>query len=115
MDDDLDRILSDEQDVAPSSAFVENVMAVLRREASTPAPISFPWRRVAPGLAICAASLISLIVIFTIQFREGMVLAGPLPRAFANVVADANSIGLEWIALALVASYVPTRLVLERS
>jgi len=42
MDENLDRILCSDQDVVPSSAFVRNVMAVVRHEASIPGsnPIS---------------------------------------------------------------------------
>lgn len=114
MDDDLDRILSTEQDVVPSSAFVRNVMAAVRREASTPAPISFPWWRIVPGLAICAITLTTLFVVAVIQFRGSSAVAGPVPSLFVNVFETASRVGLGWVALALVASFVPTRLVLAR-
>src|SRR5271163_3934914 len=112
MEDNLDRILSSEHDIVPSSVFVGKVMAAVRREASTPAPISFPWWRVAPGLAICAVVLTTFLVFAVIQFHGGTAVAGPVPRIFVSVVENANSVGLGWIALALVASFVPTRLVL---
>jgi hypothetical protein len=63
MDDNLNRILASDQDVVPSSAFVGKLMAAVRREASTPEPISFPWWRVVPGFAICAVALTALFVI----------------------------------------------------
>lgn len=113
MDINFDHILSNEKDVVPSAAFVRNVMAAVRREASSPAPISFPWRRVAPGLVIVAVALTAFLVVAVIQFREGSV-AGPVPQVLVNVVETANRVGLGWIALALVASFVPTRLVLAR-
>jgi hypothetical protein len=113
MDNNLDRILSTDQDVVPSSAFVRNVMAAVHREASTPAPISFPWWRAAPGLAIGAVALTAFLVLAVIQFRGGPV-AGPVPRVFVNIVETANRVDLGWIVLALVASFVPTRLVLTR-
>jgi hypothetical protein len=115
MDDDFDGILSSEQDVVPRSAFVGNVMAAVRREALTPAPIPFPWWRIAPGLAICAIALTTFLVVAVIQFHEGEGVAGTLPRVIVNVVENANSIGLRWIVLALVASFVPSRLVLARA
>ena len=49
------------------------------------------------------------------QFRGGVAVAGPVPRVFVNVLEDANRVGLGWIALALVASFVPARLVLTRN
>jgi hypothetical protein len=115
MDDPIDRILSGREDVVPSSAFVGNVMAAVRREASTPAPISFPWWRVAPGAAIGAVALTALLVLAVIRLWGGADAAGPLPSAFVNAVNGANSVGLGWIALALIASFVPARLVLART
>ena len=41
-DDELDRILSKETEIAPSSGFVSAVMDVVRSEASAPPPIPFP-------------------------------------------------------------------------
>src|SRR5215470_6644924 len=73
MDENLDRILCSDQDVVPSSAFVRNVMAVVRHDASTPGPIPFPWRRVVPGLVICAVALTALLVVAVIQFSGGAV------------------------------------------
>jgi len=115
MDDNLDRILSADRDIVPSSAFVRNVMAVVRHEASTLAPISFPWRRVVPGLAICAVALTAFLIVAIMQFRGGLAVAGPVPRVFVIVVEDANRVGLGWIVLALVASFLPTRLLLARN
>jgi len=115
MDDNLDRILSTDQDIVPSSAFVGNVMAAVRGEASTPAPISFPWQRLAPGFAICAIALTAFLVIAAIQFHAGAAVTGPVPRVFENVLETTNRVGLGWIAIALVASFIPTRLVLARN
>lgn len=51
--DKIDRILADDPNLAPSSGFADSIMEAVRREAETPAPLSFPWRRVAPGLTVC--------------------------------------------------------------
>ncbi len=115
MDDNLDRILSADQDVVPSSAFVSNVMTAVRGQASTPAPIAFPWWRVVPGLAISILALAGLFIIVVNQFRRGSAVAGPVPLIFVNVTETANRVGLGWIALSLVASFFPMRLVLARN
>ena len=47
----LDRILSAEEELAPSSGFVSAVMERVREEAAAPAPIPFPWKRV-PGAVL---------------------------------------------------------------
>ena len=112
--DDLDRILSGEPNIVPSSGFVTNVMRAVRREASIPAPIPFPWLRVVPGLAISTVALIVLITIIMRIGGSGTGVAGPMPQAFLIGVEEANRVGLGWIALALFASFIPTRLVVAR-
>ena len=52
MTDELDRILSEDAGPGPSPEFSAIVMAAIRREADTPPPLPFPWRRFAPGFAI---------------------------------------------------------------
>ena len=41
-DDEIDRILSSEEGIVPSSGFTVSVMEEVMREASTPPPIPFP-------------------------------------------------------------------------
>jgi hypothetical protein len=64
-------------------------------------------------LAIGAVALTAFLVLAIIQFR-GDSVAGPVPHVFLNIVETANRVDLGWVALALVASFVPTRLVLTR-
>jgi len=52
-----DRILAAEEKLVPSSGFAAAVMERVREEAAAPLPISFPWRRVAPGLALAAGTI----------------------------------------------------------
>ena len=54
--DDLDRMLSSEELLEPSSGFAMDVMAAVRRQAAEPAPVRFPWFRFVAGLA---ASLVT--------------------------------------------------------
>ena len=63
---DLDRILGSERGIIPSPAFPDRVMSAVRSEAAQPAPIAFPWRRVAPILAVWGVALAAGIVLFTI-------------------------------------------------
>src|SRR5579864_458962 len=114
-DDDLDRILSGGPDIAPSSGFVRNVMTAVQREASIPEPIPFPWHSAAPGLAIGTSALVAILVIATMRFGgSGALASGPMPHTFLVIVEEINRLGLGWIALALVASFVPMRLVVAR-
>jgi len=111
MEDNIDRILSDDQEVIPSSTFVKNVMATVRREASTPAPVPFPWLRVLPGLAIVAVALAALLTIAIAQLQTDALATGPTPRVFLDLIRFAKGIGLGWIARAVFAAFAPTRLV----
>jgi len=61
-DDELDGILARNDDLEPSSGFTRNVMDAVRREASAPAPIAFPWKRAMPGLVLCVLTLATLFV-----------------------------------------------------
>jgi hypothetical protein len=111
-DDELDRILSGGENIVPSPGFVLKVMGVVRREASIPAPIPFPWRRAIPGLAIGTTALITFLIIVVMQFARGNeVMAGPMPRVFVTIAEQANAVGLGWTALGLLASFVPMRLI----
>jgi len=108
----IDRILASEDDLVPSSGFLASVMERVEHEATTPAPIPFPWKRALPGFAlaavvfICAA--VGFIRLFASPVRETLTapqLAPPTPQA-------------EWIALALaltLASALLVRKLVSRS
>ena len=50
--DDLDRILSTDDDIVPASGFAASVMEMVKREASAPPPIPFPWLRLVSGIVV---------------------------------------------------------------
>jgi hypothetical protein len=62
MNDEVDRILSAEGSISPSSGFVTSVMQSVQVEAATPPPIPFPWARALPGLAAGCAALVTVVV-----------------------------------------------------
>jgi hypothetical protein len=57
--DDLDRLLSKDDVIVPSSGFAEAVMDAVLREAVTPAPLPFPWKRALPGIVAGVFALIA--------------------------------------------------------
>lgn len=65
--DELDRILSHKDEITPSSGFVNSVMDAVRQDASTPAPIPFPWRRALPGMIAGVIITGSAIAFMAIQ------------------------------------------------
>jgi hypothetical protein len=92
--DDIDRVLSNEDSIVPSSGFAASVMEALQRDAETPPPIPFPWKRALPGLVSCvAAPIILLVVVFSRPSGGTELPAGAVQTA-------------GWIALALVVSLV---------
>jgi hypothetical protein len=67
MDDkDLERILSSEEHLVPSSGFALSVMEAVRDAEAEPRPARFPWWRLAAGVAACAGSAAS----FTALVRD---------------------------------------------
>ena len=61
-DDEVDRMLSRDDEILASSGFVSRVMESVRQEALVPPPIPFPWKRVVPGLAIAGLALMTLLI-----------------------------------------------------
>lgn len=57
--EELDRVLSEEADLVPSSGFVARVMDAVTTEATSP-PLAFPWTRAWPLAAGFAALLLWL-------------------------------------------------------
>jgi hypothetical protein len=59
--DDLDRLISHEPGIVPSSGFTTSVMDAVRAQAQAPAPIPFPWKRALPGIAAAVLALAWII------------------------------------------------------
>jgi len=114
-DRELDRILSDEADLVPSSGFASGIMDVLRNEASAPPPIPFPWKRALPGIAAWALALAFLIVAVLRRSSESPSppsILDNLGSTLAAAFRAAQAIGAGWIAAALLLSYVSVKLTL---
>lgn len=68
--DEIDRILSREEGILPSSGFAASVMDAVRREAAVPPPIPFPWRRAWPLLAAAGVALVLVVVVFVVGITQ---------------------------------------------
>ena len=95
--EDIDRMLTHEDDIVPSSGFATSVMEAVTREATAPPPIAFPWKRALPGLSWCLA----VIAGFLVTGLRSSANASATPEA---VVPPAVLAGVGWIAAALAAS-----------
>lgn len=111
--DDLDRLLSNEEEVLPSSGFVLSVMDAVQREAAAPPPIPFPWKRALPGFCAAGLALVSVVVASILLLNHGAA-AQPLPpewlSAFASLIGASKTFGANWIALALLLSLTSMKL-----
>jgi len=110
-DDDLDRILSSQQEIIPSSGFVDAVMDAVRRESEAP-PMPFPWKRALPGLFAACFTLVSVLVAAITPFTRGTpTRALPTGLSALDLILQAwQTIGGNWIALALIVSLASVKL-----
>ena len=116
MDDrDFDKILSGEVDLVSSSGFTSSVMDAVRMEASAPPPIPFPWKRALPGIAAWILALVFAIVGIIRQPSQtdaAPSTATTILSALTPAFRAAQTVGAEWIAAALLLSYVSVKLTL---
>ncbi|HKI11661.1 MAG TPA: hypothetical protein VKA02_06060 [Candidatus Acidoferrum sp.] len=114
--DDLDRSLSRQEEILPSSGFVASVMEAVRRQASAPPPIPFPWKRILPSLTAAGLSFVSVVVASIPLLRHGDP-SRPLPPQWlsiiASVIAAWKTFGANWIALALILSLASLKLTMR--
>lgn len=112
-DADLDRILSKEEEILPTSGFAASVMQAVQREAAAPPPIPFPWKRAIPGLCAAVLMLVLTVVAGILLTNQGAA-SRPLPAewraALASIVDAWKFLGGDWIALALVLSLASAKL-----
>lgn len=83
--DQLDRILSSEEALAPSSGFTASVMDVVREAAAEPPALPFPWGRLLIAVlswGVCAASGSVLVL------RLGQDVISPVVSELAAVAPE---------------------------
>ena len=96
--DDLDRILSEEEWIEPSSGLTDRVMRAVLEEAEAP-PLAFPWWRFALGIGSCLALL--LVGLVSMGSR-GLPDVAPLPLGeWISSGLLSASVGLPTLTLAL--------------
>jgi hypothetical protein len=99
--DELDRVLSGEADIVPSSGFVASVMEAVAAEATAP-PLSFPWKRAWP---LAAGFPVLFLWLALSQAAPGATAPGPdLYEWFEMIVPMATG----WVAAGLVMTVVFT-------
>jgi len=105
--DELDHILSREEEILPSSGFATSVMEAVRREAATPPPIPFPWKRALPlligtGVALAVALVAGIVVVARWGgTATSMELSLPLMSVLRRTLEGGLIVAAGWVVLAL--------------
>jgi len=97
MNDEFDRIMSEEE-ILPSSGFAASVMEAVRREAAAPPPIPFPWKRALPGAVFAAATLIGILAICLMKLFDSSSLAQPVSVSTWQLLLQVH---FQWVLLGL--------------
>lgn len=114
-DPEIDRILSAQDEILPSSGFTASVMEAVRREASAPPPIPFPWKRALPVLllAVFAMVLILVVGVAVIAQSSKEPLAPQLATSWPSVLTllpqGVLGTAVGWTALALLLTFVSVK------
>jgi len=104
--EDIDPMLARHDDIVPSSGFTASVMDAVTREATTPPPIPFPWKRALPGLVWCLAVMIAFLTMG--RGSNGNPPAGPAALDLSMVLHAAG-----WITTALLVSIASVALSIQ--
>ena len=113
----LDAMLASEGAIVPSSGFLSAVMERVQEEASTPAPIPFPWKRALPGFALASGVFgwmgVELVLAGGSAIKQSMTTPVQVPPGMIQPLEQAGWVGLG-LALSL-ASWLLTRRLAGRS
>jgi hypothetical protein len=125
-ENEIERVLSREEGILPSSGFAASVMDAVRREAAAPPPIPFPWKRALPGLVVAALMLLLVLVAGVAAIAELAKASAAasaqssmsLPSVLTPIFEPESGLALPrnvesavlWAVLALLAAWVPVKL-----
>jgi hypothetical protein len=113
-DEEIDRVLSREDEILPSSGFAVSVMDAVRREAAAPPPIPFPWKRALPGLVAAgfalALVLVAIVVAITQRASTAPQFSTPLPSLLPPIFQRNLEYAGIWTVMALLVTFVSVKL-----
>ena len=111
----INSILSREDEILPSSGFTVSVMDAVRREATAPPPIPFPWKRALPGLVVAGLALVLILISIIAAIAQlgkattpqlSMSVPSAMPPIFSGGIKSAAI----WTMLALLMTFVSVKL-----
>lgn len=101
----LDQILAADEELIPSSGFLNAVMERVQEETSAPPPIPFPWKRALPGLVLVAGVFgwmgVELVRVGVPAMTQNTPMALQIPPELVQPMEQAG-----WVAGALAVSLV---------
>ena len=111
----INSILSREDEILPSSGFATTVMDAVRREATAPAPIPFPWKRALPGLVVAGLALVLILISVIAAIAQlGNATTPQLSMSMPSAPPPIFQRGIEsaaiWTVLALLVAFVSVKL-----
>jgi hypothetical protein len=106
--DEIDQFLCEEIAIVPSTGFVGGVMDAVRREASAPPPIPFPWKRVLPGLGAGVLALTAMVIalVKTAGHATASTNQGRMFPAVVHAMDISTMYGIGWILAAILLTLV---------
>jgi hypothetical protein len=112
----IDRILSRDDGILPSSGFAASVMDAVRREVAALPPIAFPWKRALPGIVV-GACVLALVMVTGVAGIAQLVRASAVPDS-PSVPPPIFQGKLEyaaiWTVLALLVAFASVKLSMRR-
>ena len=114
--EEIERILSREDEILPSSGFAVSVMDAVRREAAVPPPIPFPWKRALPGLVVGAFAVALVLVAGVVALAQLGRASAPaqfsmsLPSVLPPTLHGGIGSSAIWTAMALLVAWVSVKL-----
>jgi hypothetical protein len=107
--DSVDRILSSEEQILPSSGFLTAVMERVEEESRVPAPIPFPWKRALLAIPL-VIGVVGLSVYEFVRYGIPTMPSAVLPEIHLSVAPRTPMDQAVWVALALVVSFLSWKL-----
>src|ERR1700689_2643739 len=114
--EEVDRMLSSEDEILPSSGFAVAVMDAVRREAAAPPPIPFPWKRALPGLVVAGLALALVLAAGISELERALTTArfsSSLPSVVPYIFRGGIGSAAMWIAMTLLATLASVKLSLR--
>ncbi len=115
-EDEMNCILSRDDEILPSSGFAASVMDAVRREATAPPPIPFPWKRALPGAVVAGLVLAWILIAWVAGLSRLIGASTPrqpstsspsmTPPLFHGNMESAAG----WIVLGLLIAFLSTKL-----